>query len=190
MASENTGRFVWYEHLTRDVPAAITFYSDVVGWRTTPFGDGHGDYVMWVGSQGPLGVVMKLPDELEKMGIPPHWTAHVQVDEVDATLARTRTLGGKVWKEATEIPTVGRFAVIADPQGASVSIFSRRATTGRRTTSRRRGSSAGTSSSPATPPRRSGSTRRSSGGRPWRRWTWGRQGSTGSSASATSASAG
>jgi predicted enzyme related to lactoylglutathione lyase len=122
MASENAGRFVWYEHLTRDVPKAIAFYSEVVGWKTQPFGEG-GDYTMWVGSQGPLGGVMKLPDEVAKNGVPPHWCAHVEVDDVDATLARARSLGGKVHHEATDIPTVGRFGVIGDPQGAVTAVF-------------------------------------------------------------------
>jgi predicted enzyme related to lactoylglutathione lyase len=122
MASANTDLFVWYEHLTKDVQRAIAFYSDVVGWKTQPFGEG-GDYTMWVGSQGPLGGVMRLPDEAAKMGAPAHWISHVQVEDVDSTAALTRKLGGKVWKEPTDIPTVGRFAVIADPQGAAIAIF-------------------------------------------------------------------
>ena len=122
MASANKGLFVWYELLTKEVQAAIAFYSDVAGWKTRPFAEG-GDYIMWVGSQGPLGGVMKLPDEVARMGVPPHWMAHVQVEDVDATAALTRKLGGKVYKEATDIPTVGRFAVIGDPQGAAIAIF-------------------------------------------------------------------
>jgi predicted enzyme related to lactoylglutathione lyase len=49
--------------------------------------------------------------------------AHVQVDNVDSTVALAKRLGGKVHKEPTDIPTVGRFAVIGDPQGAFISIF-------------------------------------------------------------------
>ena len=98
MASANKGLFVWYEHLTKDVQAAIAFYGEVVGWKTQPFAEG-GDYIMWVGSQGPLGGVMKLPDEAAKMGAPPHWMAHVQVEDVDATAALAKKLGGKVYKE-------------------------------------------------------------------------------------------
>ena len=122
MASANKGLFVWYEHLTKDVQAAIAFYSDVVGWKTQPF-PGGGGYLMWVGSQGPLGGVMELPEQAAKMGAPPHWMSHVQVEDVDATAALAKKLGGKVHKEPTDIPTVGRFAVIADPQGAAIAIF-------------------------------------------------------------------
>ncbi len=122
MATASKGQFVWYEHLTRDARAATAFYTDVVGWKTQPFPEG-GDYVMWVGSQGPLGGVMKLPEEARRSGAPPHWMAHVQVDDVDATVALVKKLGGKLHKEPTDIPSVGRFAVLADPQGASFCVF-------------------------------------------------------------------
>ena len=60
--SLNNGRFVWYEQLAKDPKKAIDFYTHVVGWQTQPFKEGE-DYVMWVGEQGPLGGVMRLPDE-------------------------------------------------------------------------------------------------------------------------------
>ncbi|MDP9149516.1 MAG: VOC family protein [Myxococcota bacterium] len=122
MANSKSGDFVWYEHLTKEPKAAIAFYTEVVGWKTQPFAES-GDYIMWVGGQGPLGGVMKLPDEAAKMGAQPHWMGHVQVDDVDGRVALTRKLGGKVYKEPDDVPSVGRFAVIADPQGASLSIF-------------------------------------------------------------------
>src|SRR5207249_833423 len=118
----NNGRFVWYEQLAKDPKKAIDFYTHVVGWKTQPFEEGE-DYVMWVGEQGPLGGVMRLPEEAAKMGTPPHWMAHVQVENVDASAALAKKLGGKIYKEPEDIPTVGRFAVIGDPQGAAISIF-------------------------------------------------------------------
>jgi uncharacterized protein len=122
MANTSNGLFVWHDHLTKDPKAAIAFYTNVVGWTTQPYDDTD-HYVMWVGSQGPLGGVMKLPGEAAKMGAPPHWMGNVQVADVDATAALTKNLGGKVYKEPSDILTVGRFAVIADPQGASIAIF-------------------------------------------------------------------
>jgi predicted enzyme related to lactoylglutathione lyase len=118
----NIGRFVWYEHLTNDPKAAIDFYSQIAGWKTQPFEQDE-DYTMWVGSQGPLGGVMKLHDEQKKAGTSPFWMAHVQVENVDLTASQAKKLGGNIHKESTEIPTVGRFAVIGDSQGAFISIF-------------------------------------------------------------------
>jgi predicted enzyme related to lactoylglutathione lyase len=123
MIETNTGRFIWFELMTTDTEAAIAFYGDVVGWKSQPFAESPDPYSMWVGSQGPLGGVVKLPEQAAKMGAPPHWMAHVEVADVDATAAQVKELGGKVFVEPQDVPTVGRFSVIADPQGATISIF-------------------------------------------------------------------
>jgi len=120
MTQSIPGNFVWYELLTTDVPQALEFYRHVVGWKTEPFGT---DYTMFVGGQGAMGGTMKLPEQASKMGAPPHWTSYVQVADVEATVALAKKLGGKVYVEPNDIPTVGRFAVIADPQGASISLL-------------------------------------------------------------------
>jgi uncharacterized protein len=114
-----TGRLVWYEHLTTDPKAAIAFYTEVLGWTTQAFG---ADYTMFVGSQGPLGGVGKLPEAAQKMGAQPYWQVNVEVANVDAAVVQIEQLGGKVFV-VESVPTVGRFAVIADPQGAVVAVF-------------------------------------------------------------------
>lgn len=120
MTQSIAGNFVWYELLTSDPEKALEFYGHVAGWKSQLFGK---DYTMLVGSQGPMGGVMKLPEQAAKMGAPPHWTSYVQVDDVEATVALTKKLGGQVYVEPSDIPTIGRFAVIADPQGASICIL-------------------------------------------------------------------
>ncbi len=121
MTSKNVGRFVWYELMTSDPKGAIAFYSEVVGWKTQPW-EGS-DYTMWMSEQGPIGGVMQLPDEAKKMGAPPHWISNVEVENVDKTIAKVKELGGKVLSGPNEMPKVGRFAVIADPQGATIAAF-------------------------------------------------------------------
>lgn len=117
------GDFVWYDLMTTDTSAAIAFYTEVIGWSTQEFPNSKGAYQMWVGSEGPLGGTMILPDEAKKMGAPPHWMSNVVVSDLDASVARVKTLGGRVYKEPEGIPTVGRFAVIGDPQGGVLSLF-------------------------------------------------------------------
>src|SRR5262245_49229747 len=109
MIEKNTGRFVWYELMTTDPKAAIAFYTEVVGWRTQPWENG--EYTRWMGSSGPLGGVMVLPEEAKKMGAPPHWMASVQIASVDKTVARVRELGGQVYVEPGDIPKIGRYAI-------------------------------------------------------------------------------
>jgi hypothetical protein len=120
MAADNIGRFVWYELMTTDPTAAMAFYKQVVGWKTEPFDK---NYMMWASSQGPLGGVMALDEEAKKMGARPQWMSHVGVADVDAAVAKVRKLGGRVHVEPNDIPKVGRFAIIEDPQGASISLF-------------------------------------------------------------------
>lgn len=120
MTNPNTGRLVWYELLTSDVKGAIAFYTEVAGWTTQRWEAG--DYTMFVGSQGPLGGLTLLPEKVKAMGAPPHWQANIQVANVDETIAKVKQLGGQVF-HAEDVPTIGRLAVIADPQGAVVAVY-------------------------------------------------------------------
>lgn len=117
----NTGRFVWYELLTSDPQGAIDFYTDVVGWKTQAWEQEAG-YTMYVGSQGPVGGVTALPEQAKAMGAPPHWQANVVVEDVDATVAKVKELGGTVF-HVESVPNIGRFAIIGDPQGAVIAAF-------------------------------------------------------------------
>jgi predicted enzyme related to lactoylglutathione lyase len=115
MAHTQPGFFIWYELLVQDPQAAIEFYSDVFGWKTEAFDE---NYTLWIGSQGPIGGVLKSQE-----GVPPHWLGNVQVEDVDATLARAGQLGGKPLFGPIDVPNVGRYAALADPQGAAFAIF-------------------------------------------------------------------
>ncbi|HEU5171843.1 MAG TPA: VOC family protein [Gemmatimonadales bacterium] len=55
--------------------------------------------------------------------VPPHWLIYVAVDDRDATVAKARDLGGSVIVPPADVPTVGRFAILADPQGAVFSVI-------------------------------------------------------------------
>ena len=120
--ADTQGRFVWYELMTSDVEAAKSFYTEVIGWKTKAW-EGPGDYTMWVAGEFPIGGVMTLPDEVKQMGVPPHWMGHVRVDSADAAVKKVEELGGKVLRPPEDIPEVGRFAIVADPQGAALSLF-------------------------------------------------------------------
>ncbi|MBI2393313.1 MAG: VOC family protein [Deltaproteobacteria bacterium] len=121
----STGQNVWFDLMTTDVEAAKRFYSDVIGWKTEQWtgGDPAMPYTMWSMGGRSLGGVMALPEDARKMGAPPHWIAYTVVDDVDATAAKAEKLGARVYAPPTDIPTVGRFAVLADPQGATFAIF-------------------------------------------------------------------
>ena len=118
------GRFVWFDLMTGDPVAAVDFYTELVGWSTQPWEGGDAPYTMWSNGDTPLGGVVQLPEEVKATGAPPHWISYVAVADVKQTADRAAELGGQVMQPPTEIPSVGTFAVIQDPQGAVFALHS------------------------------------------------------------------
>jgi uncharacterized protein len=121
-SSTGRGRFVWCELMTTDAKAAQEFYGKVAGWGTAPFGE-DGSYSLWMNGEAPVGGCMNLSPELRTAGVPPHWTAYISAPDLDQACADVKRLGGKVRVEPQEIPGVGRFAIVADPQGAEFGLY-------------------------------------------------------------------
>jgi predicted enzyme related to lactoylglutathione lyase len=115
------GRFVWHELMTTDTKAAVAFYPKVTAWKTQAW-DKDPSYTMWVSGKGPFGGIRTLPDAARAAGS--HWLPYIGTPDVDATVQAAQRLGARVTMGATDIPDTGRFAVLADPQGAAFALYS------------------------------------------------------------------
>jgi hypothetical protein len=116
------GTFVWNELSSTDVEAAKKFYSELLGWRYKG-GDVEGfAYTEFIpaGEEKPVGGMFQMGEEFG--GAASHWMSYVSVEDVDASARRAEELGGKVCVPPTDIPNVGRFCVINDPSGATLSL--------------------------------------------------------------------
>jgi uncharacterized protein len=116
------GRFVWQELMTEDTAAAGAFYSKVVGWHAQPSAVDPSYTQFGVGSASTAGM-MRVPDEARAAGVKPHWLPYIGAADLEATMAAAERLGGRIIRAAHDIPTVGRFAILADPQGAPFAVF-------------------------------------------------------------------
>lgn len=116
------GRFVWHELMTTEPDAAQGFYASTVGWGTMTW-DQDPSYRLLTMQGIPMAGLMRLPDEARASGAPPHWLTYVSVPDVDAAVSRATGLGASVYVLPQDVPTVGRFAVLADPQGAVFAVF-------------------------------------------------------------------
>ena len=115
------GAFSWSELMTSNPRAATEFYGSLFGWKVEKMEMPTGAYhVVKVGDAG-IGGIMGMPPGAGPM--PPNWCPYVTVNDVDATAKQCAALGGKVMNEPQDIPGVGRFAVIADPQGAVLNVI-------------------------------------------------------------------
>jgi uncharacterized protein len=115
--SGSEGVFVWDELGTTDADGAQRFYEEVFGWTTADMGSDFGGYRIFdrVGGAG-QGIAGLMQNQDEK--IPAMWTPYVGVEDADATCAKAKELGATAIVEPMDVPTVGRFAVLQDPQGA------------------------------------------------------------------------
>ena len=124
MAEAWHGRFCWYELMTTDPKAAEGFYGKVVGWGTQPFPGEGMPYTTWTKGEQAVGGLMELPRGGEGRRGP------AQLDALRRRRERRRhgEAGGGRWgarwrSAPTDIPSIGRFAVLSDPAGAHFAIL-------------------------------------------------------------------
>jgi uncharacterized protein len=113
------GTFSWNELMTTDTAAAKEFYGKLFGWQTEDRPMGEFDYTILKTGALQVGGLMPIPSQAK--GTPPCWNSFVTVDNIDETAKKAQELGGALIVPPRDIPDVGRFAVIRDPQGAVIS---------------------------------------------------------------------
>lgn len=111
------GTFVWHDLNTHDLDAAVAFYGKLFGWELRS----QGGWNLIINGERDQGTVMKLEASDPR---PSHWLGYVTVASVDEAAARAQRNGGKLCVGPMDIPNVGRFAIIQDPQGTPISAFS------------------------------------------------------------------
>ncbi|HXU69846.1 MAG TPA: VOC family protein [Polyangia bacterium] len=120
MATEGS-RFVWRELMTGDVARAVQFYTRLFGWKTEVMDMGTMKYTIVKNGDKQVGGIYQTPPEAR--GTPPNWLGYVSVDNVDGACEKAVKLGAKIMMPPMDIPNVGRWAVLTDPQGAAVAPF-------------------------------------------------------------------
>lgn len=111
------GAFCWWELNTNDTDKAKAFYTGLFGWGT----GGDPNYTEWKNGGESIGGMMQIQPEWGD--VPPNWMSYVMVADADQTAEKAKSLGGNIYMGPQDIPNMGRFAVIADPQGAAFAIY-------------------------------------------------------------------
>ena len=123
---QETGAMFWNELLTTDRSAAVDFYVAALGVEPGQTMQPHQYSMLRAGGEEVAGVMQITPDMGE---FPPHWSVYFGVNSADETVAQAQSLGATVYVPPTDItpvegqPPIGRFASMADPQGAAFSVF-------------------------------------------------------------------
>jgi len=112
------GAFIWSELTTADLAKSKAFYSEVFGWD---WGGAEEYAEAQVGGRTIAGVAPRRPEMPAE--VPDNWLVYFGASDVDADTKKAVELGATVVVEPTDIPGTGRFAVLADPQGAVFALF-------------------------------------------------------------------
>lgn len=115
--------FVWYELMTTDADAAKAFYGAVIGWDAQEWGGSEFRYIIMSAGEKMVAGVMPMPEEVLAAAGRPGWLGYIGTDNVDAATQRVSEAGGFIHRAPADIPDVGRFSVVADPQGAVFMLF-------------------------------------------------------------------
>jgi predicted enzyme related to lactoylglutathione lyase len=112
----------WNELASRDVETSKAFYGKVFGWDGKTNEWGPTTYTEF-SAGGKVVAGMREMGPMDPAEVPPHWLAYFAVEDCDATVEKATKAGATVLSPPMTIPA-GRFAVVADPQGAVFAVIS------------------------------------------------------------------
>ena len=113
--------FCWNELMTTDTKKDGDFYTGLFGWGKNTQNFGPLEYTMFSNGERPAGGMLQITPEMGP--IPPNWLVYFAVDDCDAKTQKAKELGGSVMKPPDDIPNIGRFSILTDPQGAAFALI-------------------------------------------------------------------
>ena len=116
-----TGLPCWYELATVDLAAAGTFYAAVFDWQIAD--SGMTDFTYHLASRAGHGVAGLMPPAGQPQATPPAWVVYFTTASVDDSVAVVTAAGGQVYAAPADVPGTGRFAIVADPLGATFGLL-------------------------------------------------------------------
>ena len=118
------GQFSWVDLVSRDAPAACSFYGDLFGWTAVEQATGGGPHYSIFQKDGrDVAGVGQMGEQMQSMGMPSMWNSYVNVDDVQAVAARVAELGGTVTVPPMQVAEAGWMSFLQDPTGASVGLW-------------------------------------------------------------------
>jgi predicted enzyme related to lactoylglutathione lyase len=114
------GTLCWADLMTTDVALARQFYAVLFGWDISP---GQNDPAGYLHIKNGETFIGGMPPVGPQTGVPPHWLLYFLASDCDGMVAKAKSLGANIYYGPTTMEGVGRWAVVADPQGAAFAIF-------------------------------------------------------------------
>ncbi|MGV8932082.1 MAG: VOC family protein [Luteimonas sp.] len=123
MTKRYHGNPCWYELTTGNgaLKPAEDFYASILGWTFQDAGMQGFTYHLAQSNADAVAGLMEVPGDVADM--PPFWMTYFAVDDADAFVSRAKAAGASLHRGPDDVPGTGRFAVLADPQGAAFGVL-------------------------------------------------------------------
>jgi len=115
-----TGKFVWFEYVSKDVKKAQGFFGELFNWSTQEVPMPQGNYTMIAMGDRTIGGYLPTPPGAPEHA---HWISHLQVADAKASSEKVKSLGGRIAKEAFKVGDFGTMAIVVDPAGAAFALW-------------------------------------------------------------------
>jgi predicted enzyme related to lactoylglutathione lyase len=119
-----TNAMCWNELATTRTDLAEAFYAGLFGWAADTHAAGARAYTTFTGGGVPRAGMRAI--DPARGPVPPHWLVYFAVSDCDGQVALVQSLGGRVRVPPGDIPGIGRFAIVSDPQGATFAVIALR----------------------------------------------------------------
>lgn len=118
------GHFHWNELMTWDLEKAKAFYGATLGWTFSdmPMPGGF-TYTLAKAGETVVGGMMQMTEEMGFAGLPEHWFAYIEVDDVDDCLSKAAAAGGHIARPAFDVEGVGRIGILHDANKAGIGLI-------------------------------------------------------------------
>jgi len=120
--AKRPGEVLWIDLTVPEAERVRDFYREVVGFEVGGVDmGGYEDFELSPPGGRPVAGVCHA--RAGNAGLPAQWLVYFAVDDLDASLERTREGGGEVIAGPKRMPGHGRYAVVRDPSGAVAALF-------------------------------------------------------------------
>ena len=113
------GKLVWYELVSSDPARSKAFHAELLGWTIEGQETAGMKYELAKAGGKDVATIRQSDDKKTKS----HWVPFVSVPDVDAAVATVEQNKGKVVKAAMDVPDIGRYALVSDPNGSRFAVF-------------------------------------------------------------------
>lgn len=117
------GEFCWVDLAATDAGRAKAFYGQLFGWTSCDQAANGGSFTRLQLPGRDIGSLYQLQQSHIADGVPSHWTPYIRVEDVNDTVRRVASIGGKVLVRPFAVADFARVALILDSVGAHVGLW-------------------------------------------------------------------